>query len=704
LSREWHDEERADEVIFRLTGLDQSFEEIVCLYAGARAMSQEAASHRQVYAEKADQYLRKLLRWLRDHLTDHLQVTYQGVTDPVEAVLARAQSSASQTIEDLIRLIAAHLLAPEFEERYPDYPTFERLSRPVTESARAAAAMDAVRFLAGRGRTQLATGVLGGLELLDDEDQVRPYGSRYARRYLDLLQEKPEGQVVNRGELIEQVSGGIEPIEKDIFFQMEPEWAVVVLLALVYHGDLVLNLGGGEALDAGNIERAATRAMVDLTDFRFYKRPRTLPLNLWVMIFEGLGLSPGLVRDENTRRQAVQDLQSVVGGELERTATLQGQLQRGLRLWNEAIFTDRFDYDVESGAVVHASHPDVSLSRTELLPALRGYKQFLEELRRFNTVGKLRNLRITVSQVQEALNQQAAVERAEQLLGLVSRTQPLTAYLAEAQANLPEDHAWSERATAMRRSLIDDVRRFGRGEDDIDTMHFNALARELEALKADYVAAYAEQHRRLVLGPHADDRRQRLYRDARLAALNELSSIELLGRSELETWKDAMTSLPVCREFHEGAIDDTPTCPFCNLRPAQRRPVEADRALDQLEQRLADMLMRWRQALRDALTSETAQRSIEAMMPAERRPIEQFLEQADEASDIPDGFVEAAIQALRGIQAIHLPVDELLEALSEGGLPCTLEELKRRFNHFLDESMRRRDPRNTRLTLSKTEE
>ncbi|HDQ73860.1 MAG TPA: ATP-binding protein [Chloroflexi bacterium] len=712
INRQWHDGQRADEVIFQLSGLDQTFEDRVRLYAGARAMAQEAASHRTTYAEKADEYLGKLLGWLRDYFPDHLQVTYQGVTNPVGTVLSGAQSSASETMEDLIRLIAAHLLAPEFEERYPDYPAFERLTRPVTESARPTAAMDAIRFLAGRGRTNLAIGVLDGLELLDDEENLRPYQSRYARRYLDLLQEKPEGQVVNRGELIEQVSGGIQPIEKDICFQLEPEWAVVVLLSLVYHGDVVLNLGGRETLDAGNIERAATRAMVDLVDFRFYKRPRTLPLNLWGMIFEGLGLAPGLVRDENTRRDAVQRLQSVVGGELERAATIEGQMQQGLRLWNEAIFTDRFDYEVESGAVVGASHPTVSLSRTELLPHLRGYKQFLEALSRFDTVGKLRNLRLTVTQVQEALDRQAVVERAGQLLDLVGRVQPLTAYLAEAQANLPSGpespHPWSERAAAMRKSLVDDVRRFGGGDEDdeaIDPMHFNALSRQLETLKADYVAAYAEQHRRLTLGPQADDRRQRLYSDARLTALNALAAIDLLSGSELDGWKQRMTELPICREFHESAIDDTPTCPFCHLRPAQRRDVRANQTLDQLERQLDDILTRWRQALRDALTSETARRSLEAMTPDERAPIEQFLAQEtdkghplDEAQ-IPEGFVESAVQALRGIEALALPVDGLLEALKEGGLPCTVEELKRRFDGFVGEQMRGHDPRNTRLTL-----
>ncbi|MBN1137914.1 MAG: hypothetical protein JXM73_15095, partial [Anaerolineae bacterium] len=341
----------------------------------------------------------------------------------------------------------------------------------------------------------------------------------------------------------------------------------------------------------------------------------------------------------------------------------------------------------------------VTLSSLDLLPHLRGYKGFLEELTRFNTVGRLRNLRLTVSDVSEAIEHRQVAQRAEELLALVDRIQPLTGYLAEAQANLPADHPWSVQAAAARQSLLDDVRRRGRGED---ARNAPALARELESLKEGYVTAYAELHRRLVLGPQADDRRRRLYDSPRLEALNTLARVDLLApnRTELEGWVETISSLPTCRQFHEGAIADTPTCPHCNLRPAQRRQTgQSDQVLDQLDQRLDDMLERWRQALRSALSSETAQGSLAAMTPAERRPIEQFLAQSDQDAAIPDGFERAATQALRGIQALTLAVDELLAALREGGLPCTQEQLKQRFDGLVEAAMRGHDPRNTRLTL-----
>ncbi len=124
------------------------------------------------------------------------------------------------------------------------------------------------------------------------------------------------------------------PVEKDLKFQLEPEWVAVILLALVYNGDIVLSLDGREELDASTLERALTRSMTDLINFRFYKRPRSLPINLWTMIFEGLGLQPGLVRDENTRETAIAELQRLVHSELEQMVLLQNRLEQGAQLWN----------------------------------------------------------------------------------------------------------------------------------------------------------------------------------------------------------------------------------------------------------------------------------------------------------------------------------------------------------------------------------
>ncbi|MFA5837328.1 MAG: DUF6079 family protein [Bellilinea sp.] len=693
----WNDQKLPDETIYYLTGLDNDFETKIRLYAGARAMANESTEYRLEYANKAETYFRGLLRWLQEHMVEKLHIVYQGVDEPIQTVLTRMRSTASQNLEELIRLVASHLFAPEFADRYPDYPKFQRLSQPVTEVARANSAMEAIRRLCGRS-SNLGSGVLEGLGILDGQGNIHPYDSPYTSYFLKLLNDKPEGQVINRGEVIEIVAGGLQPVEKDLKYQLEPEWVSVILLALVYNGDVVLSLDGREELDASTLERAMTRSMTDIVNFRFYKRPRSLPINLWTMIFEGLGLQPGLIRDENTRETAIPELQRLVHSELEQVVVLQNRLEQGAQLWNTPVFTDRLTFVVEEGTVVGSDAPDFSLSVMDLLPGLRGYKQFLEELNKYTTVGKLRNLRYTPVQIQEYLEFREVVQRARQLLDAINQLQPFTTYLVEAQANLPEDHAWTQRARQVQKQTLDSIRRFGKGRETFDQQ---ASMRELMNLKQEYVAVYSDLHRKNVLTASGDDLRQRLYHDARFESMHALSGIELLTRSgDFEFWKQQLTGLLSCREFHEGAIADSPTCPYCHLRPAQHRgAANSDALVRLLDEKLSDLLKNWRKALQTNLSSETAQHSLEAMSPAERKPIEEFLKQNDEAESVPTNFVPAAIQALRGIQAVTIPVDTLMQALKTGGLPCTREELQNRFKQFLDLQMRGHDAGNTRLTL-----
>ncbi|MGH2485601.1 MAG: DUF6079 family protein, partial [Ktedonobacterales bacterium] len=312
-------EDHNDEVAFALAGVGADFTELVRRFAGAQALANESSNHRQVYAEKADQHRRALTTWLREHLGSHLRIIHGAATRTVAEVLAQTRSSASAEPEDLLRLIADHLLAPHFHEEYPLYPAFKRLSQPITEKTRETGAREAITFLARGTRTNLALGVLAGLGLLDENEKVRPSESLYARYLLGLLEAKPAAQVINRGEVFTQVASAPVTVYKDPHFKLEPEWVAAVLLALVYDGAITLNLGS-ETLDAGNIARAAVHGIEGLVDFRFYRRPQELPLHLWRQIFEAMNLPPGLVADEATREEAVRRLQERVAAEVGQAA------------------------------------------------------------------------------------------------------------------------------------------------------------------------------------------------------------------------------------------------------------------------------------------------------------------------------------------------------------------------------------------------
>lgn len=693
-------EPRPDEVHFALTALDAEFGEIVRAYAGAAALAQESATYRPAYTEKADAHLRRLTRWLGQNIAARLQVTYQGVSRTVSQVLAQTRSSASQDTEELLKLLAAHLLTPHFGDVYPDYPAFSRLREPISETARPTAAMDAIRFLAGRGRTNLAVAVLDGLGLLDSEERFKPRQSPYARHWLEMLQSRGETQVVNQGEVLVAVAAEVFQIYKDPRFHLEPEWVAVALLALVYDGQIVLNLGGNETLDAGSIERAATKAIGDLTDFRFFARPRELPLAVWQLIFDGLGLQSGLLRDPSPDSQdrAVRALQAHVQSELGQIVLWQGAVQRGLRLWNESLFTDHLRLDIQGSQVVdHSPLPPVALSPTDLLPYLRQAKEFLEGLGRYNTPGKLRNLRLTATEAGQALTDRRIALRTGAVLEAVNGLQAVTAYLSEAQANLPPENLWNSQADAARRELLDGVRRLAKGEGNFDSPGW---LRRLETLRSAYVTLYSELHGEFVLGPGEDDRRARIQRDGRVEQLRSLAQIDILNRAELDNWATAITGIKTCREFHTGLLADGPTCPRCHFRPVQAASQPAAQQLDRLDRRLDEIVEQWHGGLRQSLRSDLAQASMAGATPLERQVLEAYLAAENPAaSPLSAGLIPAAQNALHGLQSLPIAKDALVAALKVGGLPCTVEDLVRRFNGFLSAQMRGHDRQNTRLTI-----
>jgi hypothetical protein len=702
-SPSWKDEKQDDEVIFQLKGLDADFKSIVEQYAGASAMANDSPEHRTVYLDKADTVLRKKLSpWLRENIPAHLQVVHEGVSQPLRVVLRETSSTASQNLAELLNIAAAHLLSTAFADRYPEYPNFERAQQPISEAARqTTATMDAIRSISGRP-TALGRAVLHGLGLLDKEDRLRPKDSPYAQHYLDLLRQKNEGQVVNRGEIVEKVAEAIDrTIFKDIRFSLEPEWVVVVLLSLVYNGEIVLNLDGKRTLDAGVIETATTIAMDTLADFRHYARPRALPTHIWSEVFESLGLAPGLIRDESKHDLAVKSLQSTVQAELTRTATLDSKLQSGLALWNTPIFTDKFTMEAKRGVIVSSDLPENSVSIMDFKPAFRGYKTFLEKLSRINTVGKLRNIKLTREDISDALEYRKRVQRGEELRDAIHELQELTGYLATARAYLPDTHTWSQRADQLQLDILNKIRLFACGDKTLET---HAIKRELAEFKKEYIATYAELHRQMVLGASDDARRKKLYDAPEHKALKALVGIDLLHPHAglLNVWDRQISDFRPCPTFHEGVLDDSAICPDCKSNPAiHRDDVSATIRLTELEERLTKLITQWQQALRDALDSEAAKASLKAMTSAERKPIDVFLAQDDDNPNIPITFIDSANRALRGIQAVTLSVNDLLIALETGGLPCTVDEMKARINRFLRDSLRGHDESTTRLTLDR---
>jgi hypothetical protein len=663
------DQQKADEVFFRLSRPDEAFETALRRYGGARKMAEIASSNRAQYEKKATTHLQTLQKWLRDNVSQAMDVTYKGVTRSfVEWIREGAVPRATASVRDLVNGVASACLSTHFAEELPGYPTFSIL---ITQTSRPQAAEEAVRWLAGGIKTRQGTAVLDALDMLDD-GKVKGRDSRYGGYFLKQLARKGEGQVLNRSEVITGEAGA----EVDRHFGLEPEWVTVILLSLVYTGEITLALPGRK-IDASNLEETTKLGIADLGRWKYIGRPQELPLAALTALFQLLGLPPGLIKNPDQHDPAVKQLRKQVAEELDRLVLTRQKVQDGLPIWEANVLQGE--------------------TKADLLHRLDEHKAFLESLQTYNTPGKLRNFRHSVEEVEAQAAARTLLSDLESLVDVVAAIQPLTGYLGVALAVLPADQEWSRNAQALQAEQLATLR-------DPDKWREPALLVSLRGalknLKSEYIELYLNMHRRARLNVAEDERKKQLMNDPRRKRLTNLAAIDFLPVAELEKWEKELTSLHPCFAIGASDLKEHPLCPKCGYRPVEEpvsSPVESQ--LESLERRLDRIYADWVSALLTNLGQETTRKNIDLMTPDQQEVLREFLDAGELPKRVSYGFVQAVKEALAGLERVAVPPEDILIALTEGGMPCTVQDLLSRFRNFVEQQTEGKDPNKVRIVV-----
>ncbi len=668
------DERKADEVFFRLAGRDDAFDNALKLYAGARELSATASgSNKKIYDDKALEHLRTLTRWLQEKLTTVYEVTYQGKTrtlgELLQTLFARTPSRGG--VRDYVDVAAAVSLSAHFTDTAPDYPIF---STTITRANRAQATQDALRWVAGSVKSKLGTSVLDALEMLDG-DQLRPRESRYAKHVIEQLGAKGEGQVVNRSELVQE-SAGIEYWNR---FRLEPEFLGVVLAGLVHSGDLVLSITG-KKIDAGGIDQFAKLGIGDIAQFKHVERPRDLPLGALQELFDLLGVPKGLVVTPAKRDDAVTQLQAKVAELVNKVVVAQAQVGE-LVLWGKGILSDQ--------------------ETQEWRQKLGDLKRFLESLQAYNTAGKLKSFPHSVATIQAQRPGLALVREVEELVELVQQVGPTTSYLGKADAVLEAGHPWVDRMRERRAELMAKITS---PKHRADAGFQRALGQALSELKSAYQDAYLASHGKMRLGATDDQRKARLGQDARLKQLQQLSTVEMMPTQQLRDFENTLFGLKTCFSLTKQALDNDPICPHCSYRPVEEPSsgAKAGDRISELDTRLDDLIRDWTSTLLGNLEDPTVASNIDLLSNADgKAAVQSFLDARTLPDPIGAVFVKALQEVLSGLEKVVLTETELRTALTDGGVPCTVSELKDRFEGFVAEITKGKDASRVRIVLEK---
>jgi hypothetical protein len=679
-SPHFKDEKKPDELFLRLKNMDEDFRTALRNYAAALDLASTASGHaKSTYGSKASNFLRDLVQWLQKNMATAFEVTYQGraksLPEWAKGKSIRELSSIGSheriNFRDLVNTTAGICLGTNFQDQAPEYPFFSVL---ITGANRAQAAQDALRAIAGQNRTKQATAVLDALELLDGE-RLDPYRSKYAKHILSVAKKKGHGQVVNRSELIQDFLG-IEYLAPQTF-RLEPEWAVVVLAALVYAGEVVLSIPG-KKFDATGLPQLAGIGIDELAQFKHIERPKDWNLPALKALFELLGLTPGMAQlVTQGKDEPVQELQKAVATAVERLVLVQQNLQNGLFFWGRSLLAE----------------DEVKKLRAKL----DGTKTFLESLQAYTTTGKLKNFRYDASEVTAHRDGLQALKEIESLQELVVDLGSTAAYLSTAEAVLPTGHEWIDKMMTARDDVLAQI---GDPAKRSAAAFRQQTQRKLGDLKKAYLLAYLAMHAKARLGVNEDKRKAQLMGDERLKDLQKLSTIDLMPRQHLSDFQNWLAGLKSCFALTEQELGASPVCPHCNFKPGAEPPTApAATMLDALDGELDKLVENWTQTLLANLEDPTTKGNLSLLKPEPRKLVDGFIKKRTLPDDLDQDFIHALQEVLSGLTKVSVKIADLRDALLSGGSPATPAEMRKRFEEYLDHLTKGKEPGKVRIVL-----
>ena len=647
---DFSDDEKPDEVFFRLKDLHDDFTGALRRYAGAVALEAESTGqHRAVYAAKHERYLRDMASWLRAHMGDAVTITHRGETHPVGSSPGSVTGPGA-SVKERIDGLAAAALAAHFEDRYPGYPPF---GVQVTRDSIARTVRQALLQIVGNRPNELGSRVLAALGLLDVQGTLAAAGP-YADHLLAQV-ERASGRAVNRGDLLSERDPSVFTWGP---WHLEPCWLVVVAAALTQLGRLEIGFAGGQ-LDAVGLDRLTHMSLEDLESVTHVAPPQKLPIPILKEAIGLVDIPAGHVGPLGATTALVQSVATNGADYANRITRARASLSEGITVWGAEVL----------------EHVD------ERSRALRAFEDLVNDLRARNTVGKLNRLDRTREQIAAARDGRRALAWIENAADVAAHLANVTAYLREAADAFGKQDSVSVDADALRSDLL----ALFRSDDPPDRASAGALRASGEQLRQRFAELAVAAHARDRLDGAGDERKRRLYEGATYRGLARLATIELLPGGRHAALAQKLIDLRTCKNFDPAAMTRGVTCPDCDYRPRSAGGATAAAQLAQIEEQIHGLFSEWERVLADNLAVDEMTEQIGLLGGTDRPLVDSFVASRQLPDPVTDSFVAAVQQVLRRFVVRPITPRGVWAALVPDAAPATPDELGKRFSTLLNQ-------------------
>ncbi|KKC29836.1 DUF6079 family protein [Caldanaerobacter subterraneus KAk] len=668
----WKDEKREDEVFFKFNIKDDDFVKNLRLYAAASFLAEHttgSGTDKKVYSDKAKDYEKSLIKYIRENILECFTVTYKGESKTIfEAV--KIKSIAEKSFKEVVDTIASMYLSPYFNKIYPDYPRFSTVITLGRNGNLEQVTRAALNYIAEGKGEQLGAKVLDSLELLDGS-KIDPYKSRYAKYYLDLISNRGPGMVINKKDLFE-MNKSEEEVDKN--FKWEPNFTVIILASLIYSGDIIFVDNLGKEYDSTKLNELASANMYNLLEFKYVKRPKDIPINELVKLFDYLGIPAGHIKNPAARAEGVSAMISKVDELIKDTIAAKESINKGFMIW-----------DMSSGFI--------EKKKDSLLNKLTDFKDFLDGLKIYNTPQKLKSFKYTAEELDKNFKPLDILEKVKLLKEFKTRIESEVNYLQTAE-HLLDDEDFKKMIGTLKGKIKDALDNV----DLINEAYVQEVCNDLELAKQMYIKKYMEEHKKYRLDVNAEQKKEKILLSNEYTNLERLCQIkDIFNVKKFDDIKNKLQSAKTCYTLTKEKLKRHPICD-CEFKPNDSNKFLVYGLMDAIEDEITSTLEEWKNQLIKALEDSIVLENIKYLKPEERKEIEEFLSKKEFPLNISAAFINAVNSLMEGFEKVELNFDAMKKEISSKG-PMTVEELKTAFEEYLKSLIKGREKEKVRILI-----
>ena len=127
--------------------------------------------------------------------------------------------------------------------------------------------------------------------------------------------------------------------------------------------------------------------------------------------------------------------------------------------------------------------------------------------------------------------------------------------------------------------------------------------------------------------------------------------------------------------------------------------IEAASMIERMDTELDAMVAGWSATILGNLKDPITQANMDLLSSDDRRPLESFIKSGELPEPLDSNFVHALKEVLSGLVKVSVKAKDLEKALQIHGGAATPGEMKRRFEEYIDQLTKGKDPAKVRIVM-----